>query len=328
MPTAFITGITGQDGSYLTELLLNKGYTVHGLLHRPKALPSSPIAHLAKDPNILDNKLFLHAGTLDGDEHFLRRIIHKAKPHEIYHLGGQTRVAQSFQLADQTAASVGMSTAYLLDIAQTMSEPPKFFLASSCEVFGHASGGAQTEDSPLDPVTPYGAAKAYSQNLVKIYRESFNMHACSGILFNHESPRRSEDFVSMKIARGVAKIKLGQQQELHLGSLQAKRDWGWAPDYVEAMWKMLNHEKPEDYVLATGQLHTVQDMVEKAFACVGLKPENHIRQVSALVRKHEHKPTYGDYTKAKKELEWSHTMSFDQMIEALVESQLELFKDA
>ena len=241
MKRAFITGITGQDGSYLCESLLAKGYEVHGLVHRPDQLPNSHIAHLVQDPKVHKRTLFLHNGAFEDATH-LRRIILMAKPHEFYHLAGQSSPRLSLELPETTVDSVGMGTLRLLEIVRDLPDPPKFLYASSSEVFGSPVHSPQDEMTPLNPTTPYGAAKALSQQLTRIYRTAYGLQTCSAILYNHESPRRSSNFVTMKVARAVARIKKGLQSELILGSLNGQRDWGWAPDYARGMWMMLQVE--------------------------------------------------------------------------------------
>lgn len=240
-PRAFITGITGQDGSYLAELLLDKGYEVHGLVHRPDALPASNIRHLVADANVFNKRLFLHNGAFEDATH-LRRIISRAKPNEFYHLAGQSSPRLSLELPESTVDSIGMATLRLLEILRDLPEPTKFLYASSSEVFGSPPHSPQDELTPLNPTTPYGAAKAFSEHMGRIYRIAYQLPSCSAILYNHESPRRGGGFVTMKIARAAARIKKGLQQELVLGSLEGRRDWGWAPDYVRGMWLMLQQK--------------------------------------------------------------------------------------
>ena len=320
-PRAFITGITGQDGSYLAELLLAKGYEVHGLVHRPDALPASNIRHLVADASLLNKRLFLHNGAFEDATH-LRRIISKAKPNEFYHLAGQSSPRLSLELPESTVDSVGMATLRLLEILRDLPEPTKFLYASSSEVFGSPPHSPQDELTPLNPTTPYGAAKAFSEHMARIYRIAYQMPTCSAILYNHESPRRGGGFVTMKIARAAARIKEGLQQELVLGSLEGRRDWGWAPDYVQGMWLMLQQKSVDDFVLATGELHTVEQLVACAFQCLGLNWRDYVRQDSALLTTVEPVAPCGNPAKAKRLLGWQNTVPFKDMIARLVEFEL------
>lgn len=318
---AFITGITGQDGSYLAELLLSKGYEVHGLVHRPDNLPASNIRHLVADPKVFGRQLFLHNGEFEDATH-LRRIIGKARPDEFYHLAGQSSPRLSLELPESTVDSIGMATLRLLEILRDLPEPAKFLYASSAEVFGSPPHSPQDELTPIAPTTPYGAAKAFSQQMCRIYRIAYRMPTCAAILYNHESPRRSAGFVTMKIARAVARIKRGLQSEVVLGSLEGKRDWGWAPDYVRGMWLMLQQPSVDDFVLATGALHSVQELVECAFNCVGLKWQDHVRQDGSLFTTVEPVASCGNPAKAQRMLGWENTVPFESMIARLVEAEL------
>ncbi|MDF9827426.1 GDPmannose 4,6-dehydratase [Ereboglobus sp. PH5-10] len=317
---AFITGITGQDGSYLTELLLEKGYAVHGLVTPLESAANGNLRHLVADPAILGKRLFLHAGSFEELTH-LRRIIDRTKPDEFYHFAGQSSPRLSFELPEVTANSVGIATLRLLEILRGLQHPTRFFNASSAEVFGTPSNSRQDEQTPVNPATPYGAAKAFAQQMTRIYRTAHKLPACSAILYNHESPRRNESFVTMKIARAAARIKKGLQTELKLGSMTAQRDWGWAPDYVEGMWRMLQADQCDDYILATGELHSVADLVEKAFQCVGLNWRDHVKQDPSLITAAEPVAPCGNPAKAEKQLNWSRTVNFDSMVERLVASQ-------
>lgn len=321
MSRAFITGITGQDGSYLTELLLDKGYEVHGLVHRPDTLPGSNIRHLVADPTLLNKRLFLHNGAHEDATH-LRRIISKARPTEFYHLAGQSSPRLSLELPESTVDSIGMATLRLLEILRDLPEPTQFLYASSSEVFGSPPHSPQDEFTPLNPTTPYGAAKAFSAHMARIYRIAYRMPTCSAILYNHESPRRGGGFVTMKIARAAARIKRGLQQEVVLGSLDGRRDWGWAPDYVQGMWQMLQQPSVDDFILATGEMHSVQEFVETAFACVKLNWRDHVRQDPALLTTVEPVAPCGNPAKAKRLLGWSNRVPFSQMVTLLVESEL------
>lgn len=320
-PRAFITGITGQDGSYLAELLLEKGYEIHGLVHRPDSLSSSNIRHLVADTALLNKRLFLHNGAFEDATH-LRRIISKAKPNEFYHLAGQSSPRLSLELPESTVDSIGMATLRLLEILRDLPEPTKFLYASSSEVFGSPPHSPQDELTPLNPTTPYGAAKAFSQHMARIYRIAYRLPTCSAILYNHESPRRGGGFVTMKIARAAARIKKGLQQELTLGSLEGRRDWGWAPDYVRGMWMMLQQGNVDDFVLATGELHSVEELVSSAFSCLNLNWRDHVRQDPALFTTVEPVASCGNPAKAKRLLGWQNSVPFKDMIARLVESEL------
>lgn len=321
-PRAFITGITGQDGSYLAELLLEKGYEVHGLVHRPDALSMSNIRHLVADSKLLNNRLFLHNGAFEDATH-LRRIIGRAKPNEFYHLAGQSSPRLSLELPESTVDSIGMATLRLLEILRDLPEPTKFLYASSSEVFGSPPHSPQDELTPLNPTTPYGAAKAFSEHMARIYRIAYQLPSCSAILYNHESPRRGAGFVTMKVARAAARIKKGLQQELILGSLAGRRDWGWAPDYVRGMWLMLQQPNADDFVLATGVLHSVEELVARAFECVGLNWRDHVRQDATLLTSVEPVAPCGNSSKAKRLLGWQNTISFEEIVRRLVNSELD-----
>jgi GDPmannose 4,6-dehydratase len=325
MKRAFITGITGQDGSYLAELLLARDYEVHGLVHRPDSLPASHIGHLVADPALLNKRLFLHNGSFEDATH-LRRLISRAKPDEFYHLAGQSSPRISLDLPEATMDSVGMATLRLLEIIRDLATPTKFLYASSSEVFGSPPYSPQDELTPLNPTTPYGAAKALSQQLSRIYRIAYKLPACSVILYNHESPRRSGNFVTMKVARAVARIKKGLQSELHLGSLAGLRDWGWAPDYVQGMWLMLQADPVDDFVLATGHLHSVRQFVERAFAAAGLDWEKYVKFDAALVTTVEPVASCGNPAKARRLLGWENTVPFDEMVSRLVQSESDKLK--
>ena len=321
MSRAFITGITGQDGSYLAEFLLERGYEIHGLVHRPDTLPASNIRHLVADPRLLNKRLFLHNGAHEDATH-LRRIISKAKPTEFYHLAGQSSPRLSLELPESTVDSIGMATLRLLEILRDLPEPPKFLYASSSEVFGSPQHSPQDELTPVNPTTPYGAAKAFSQQMARIYRIAYGLQTCAASLYNHESPRRGAGFVTMKIARAAARIKKGLQQEVVLGSLEGQRDWGWAPDYVRGMWQMLQQPTVDDFILATGQLHTVQDLVRGAFDCVGLNWRDHVRHDAGLITTVEPVAPCGNPVKARRLLGWENTVAFNEMIARLVEFEL------
>jgi GDP-D-mannose dehydratase len=320
MGRAFITGITGQDGSYLCELLLEKGYEVHGLVHRPDTLAHSNIAHLIANPAIMGKQLFLHNGAYEDATH-LRRIISRARPTEFYHLAGQSSPRLSLELPESTVDSIGMATLRLLEILRDLPDPPKFLYASSSEVFGSPPHSPQDEHTPVNPTTPYGAAKAFSQQMARIYRIAYGLQTCAVILYNHESPRRNSNFVTMKVARAAARIKKGLQKDVTLGSLGGRRDWGWAPDYVRGMWLMLQQATVDDFVLATGELHSVEELVADAFACVGLNWRDYVKYDTALVTAVEPMAPCGNPAKARRELGWENTVKFEDMVSRLVESQ-------
>jgi GDPmannose 4,6-dehydratase len=319
--TALITGITGQDGSYLAELLLGKGYTVHGVVRRTSNLLRSRIEHLRRDENVYDKRLFLHYGDL-SDGTTLRRIFSRVQPAEIYHLAGQSHVGLSFEIPESTCDEIGMATLRLLEIARDQAEPGKIYHASSSEIFGNATESPQTETTPLLPSSPYGCAKAFATQLVRVYRDSYGLFVCNGILYNHESPRRGENFVTRKIARAVARIARGLDHELFLGNLDTRRDWGRAQDYVAAMWLMLQHEKPDDYVVATGETHSVRDFVEAAFDVVKLPSEKYVKHDRAFDRPSEPARLVGSPGKIKKTLGWQPTGSFAGLVREMVEAEV------
>jgi len=319
--TALITGITGQDGSYLAELLLEKGYAVHGVVRRTSNLLRSRIEHLRGDDNVYGKSLFLHYGDL-SDGTTLRRIFSEVQPDEIYHLAGQSHVGLSFDIPESTCEEIGMATLRLLEIARDQGRPVKFYHASSSEIFGNATESPQTENTPLRPASPYGCAKAFATQLARVYRESYGLFVCNGILYNHESPRRGENFVTRKIARAVARIARGLDQELSLGSLESRRDWGRAQDYVAAMWLMLQQEKPADYVVATGETHSVRDFVEAAFAVVNLPSAKYVKRNPAFDRPADPARLVGSPEKIKTELGWEPRGSFNDLVREMVEAEL------
>ncbi len=319
---ALITGITGQDGSYLTELLLEKGYAVHGIVRRTSNLLRSRIEHLRRDDEIYGKSLFLHYGDL-SDTTTLRRIFREVKPSELYHLAGQSHVGLSFELPESTCDEAGMATLRLLEIVRDQSPNVRFYHASTSEIFGNASESPQTEETPMRPTSPYGCAKAFATQLAHVYRQSYGMFVCNGILYNHESPRRGENFVTRKIACSAARISRGLDVDLVLGNLESKRDWGRAQDYVVAMWLMLQHEKPDDYVVATGETHSVRDFVEAAFKVVDLPWKKYVKQDSAFDRPIEPARLVGCADKIRKTLGWKPSGSFEQLVREMVEAELE-----
>ncbi|MDB6040046.1 MAG: GDP-mannose 4,6-dehydratase [Verrucomicrobiales bacterium] len=323
MPRALITGITGQDGSYLTELLLDKGYEVHGIVRRTSSLDRSRLDHLYSDPNIYGKRLFLHYAELN-DSTTLRRILNKTSPEEIYHLAGQSHVGLSFEIAESTCEMTAMGTLRLLEMIRDLPSPPRFFHAASSEIFGEPKESPQDEETPFSPVNPYGAAKAFITNMVSISRRAFKLFACNGILFNHESPRRGENFVTRKICHAAAAIKLGRQTELLLGDTSAKRDWGDARDYVRGMWLALHHETPEDFIFATGKLHSVQDVVENAFETAGLDWKKHVKQDQRFMRHSEPGRLVGNPAKAKRVLGWEAKNSFKNLIAEMTQAEIDI----
>ncbi len=321
MPRALITGITGQDGSYLTELLLSNGYEVHGVVRRTSNLDRSRLHHLYHDAAIYGKRLFLHYAELDDATTF-RRLLMKAAPDEMYHLAGQSHVGLSFEIPESTCDMTAMGTLRLLEIIRDLPQRPKFFHASSSEIFGRPTQTPQDETTPFAPVNPYGCAKSFATQMVSVYRQTYGLFAVNGIMYNHESPRRGENFVTRKICRAAAAIRLGQQKELPLGDTTAQRDWGDARDYVRGMWLSLQHEQPEDFILATGQIHSVQEVVETAFAAVGLDWRNFVKQDARLLRPAEPMRLLGNAAKAKRLLGWEPKTSFRALIEEITRAEL------
>jgi len=327
MPRALITGITGQDGSYLTELLLEKGYEVHGMVRRTSSLERSRLVHLFHDPQIYGQRLFLHYADLD-DPTTMRRTLNAVAPDELYHLAGQSHVGLSFEIPESTCEMTAMGTLRLLEMVQDMRQRPRFFHASSSEIFGQPAQAPQDENTPYAPVNPYGCAKAFAAQMVTIYRKTFGHFAVNGIMFNHESPRRGENFVTRKICRAAAAIKLGKQKDLMLGDTSAKRDWGSARDYVQGMWLSLQHATAEDYIFATGKLHSVQDVVETAFATVDLDWRQHVRKDNRLLRPAEPQRLCGNASKARRLLNWEPATSFRQLIDEMTRAELAALSEA
>ena len=319
--TALLTGITGQDGSYLTELLLNEGYTVHGVVRRTSNLLRSRIDHLRRDETLYGRRLFLHYADL-ADGTTLRRIFRQVAPDEVYHLAGQSHVGLSFEIPESTCDEAGMATLRLLEIARDQPQPVRFYHASSSEVFGDAAESPQTEETRFRPTSPYGCAKAFATQVCRVYRESYGLFVCNGILYNHESPRRGENFVTRKIARGAARIARGLDEELVLGSLGSRRDWGHARDYVRAMWLMLQHTRADDYVVATGETHSVGEFVEAAFGAAGIPWQQYVRHSPAFDRPNEPTNLVGSPAKMKAALGWTPQASFDDIVREMVEAEL------
>ena len=314
MKKALITGITGQDGSYLAELLLEKGYEVHGIMRRNSTFTTGRIEHIF-------DQIELHYGDL-ADSSSLQHIISKVQPDEVYNLAAQSHVKVSFDVPEYTADVTGTGTLRLLEAIRTAAPQAKFYQASSSEMFGKVLEVPQTEKTPFYPRSPYGAAKVYSYWITKNYRESYDMFACNGILFNHESPRRGETFVTRKITRAVAAIKAGKQDKLYLGNLDAKRDWGFAGDYVEAMWLMLQADKPDDYVVATNETHSVKEFCQIAFEHVGLDWEKYVEVSEKYFRPAEVDLLIGDPAHAKKQLKWEPKVSFEELVKMMVDADL------
>ena len=319
---ALITGITGQDGSYLAELLLSKGYEVHGLIRRSSTFNTDRIDHIYQDPHLPGIKLHLHYGdlTVSGQ---MADLIYNLQPDEIYNLGAQSHVRVSFDMPEYTGDVTGLGTVRLLEAIRKTGVKTKFYQASSSEMFGSAPA-PQNEQTPFEPRSPYAAAKVYAYWLVKNYREGYNLFASNGILFNHESPRRGETFVTRKITRAATRIKLGLQEKLYLGNLKAKRDWGFAGDYVETMWLMLQQDKPDDYIIATGENHSVREFAEKVFQKLELDYEKYIAIDQRYFRPTEVDVLLGDSTKAQNELGWAPKVTFEQLIDMMIEADLEL----
>jgi len=319
---ALITGITGQDGSYLTELLLSKGYEVYGIIQRSSSFNTGRIDPFYEDPNIPDAKLHLIFGDLN-DASSLNKILRTVQPDEIYNLGAQSHVRVSFDIPEYTAEVTAIGTLRLLEAIRETGLTPKFYQASSSEMFGKVQEVPQTETTSFYPRSPYGFSKVFSYWATVNYREAYNLFACNGILFNHESPRRGETFVTRKVTKAAARIKLGIQHELYLGNLDARRDWGYARDYVEAMWLMLQQDKPDDYVIATGETHTIRELLALAFGYLDLDWQKYVIIVPRYYRPTEVDYLIGDASKAKKELGWEPKVSFPDLIKMMVEADLE-----
>jgi GDPmannose 4,6-dehydratase len=320
MKRALITGITGQDGSYLAELLLKKDYEVHGLIRRSSTFNTSRIDHIYKDPHDKDNHFFLHFGDIT-DGVGLANLIRELEPNEIYNLAAQSHVKVSFEMPDFTAQVDAVGTIRILEALRAAKIEARFYQASTSELFG-STPPPQSERSPFSPQSPYAAAKLYSYWVVKNYREAYGLHATNGILFNHESPRRGETFVTRKITMAAARIKLGLQSKLYLGNLDAIRDWGYAPEYVESMWAMMQESSPSDYVIATGVGATVRDFCDAAFTAVGLDYRNHIELDSRYLRPTEVNALVGDTSKAKQVLGWEAKTHWKELAEIMVEADL------
>lgn len=322
VPTALLTGITGQDGSYLTELLLGKGYEVHGIVRRSSSTVRSRLDRLFHDKEVYERRLFLHYADLD-DVTTIRRILMRCQPDELYHLAGQSHVGASFEIPETTCQFTAMGTLKLLEITRDLPTPPKFLHISSSEIFGRPEQSPQTESTPMRPVTPYGIAKTFATQMVTLYRDSFELFACNAICYNHESPRRGESFVTRKISRAAAAISLGLQTELRLGALDGRRDWGFAPEYVEAMWRMLQQDKADDYILATGESHSVEEFLDAAFSSVDLDWRQYVQRDDRYVRPSEVARLVGDASKANAVLGWHATTRLPELASRMVSSDIQ-----
>lgn len=322
MKKALITGITGQDGSYLAEFLLYKGYEVHGIIRRSSTFNTNRIDHLYQDPHLSDVKLFLHYGDL-SDSGQLTNIVYNIKPNEIYHLGAQSHVRVSFDLPEYTGDITGLGTTRILEAIRRSEIKTKFYQASSSEMFGDALA-PQNEETPFRPRSPYAASKVYAYWMVRQYREAYNLFACNGILFNHESPRRGETFVTRKITRGLANIVAKKEKKIFLGNIEAKRDWGYAPEYVEVMWLMLQQDKSDDCVIGTGETHSVKEFLEEAFGYLNLDYKKYIEIDPRYFRPTEVENLRANSAKAKKQLNWSPKISFKDLVKIMVDYDLEL----
>ncbi|MBT5056517.1 MAG: GDP-mannose 4,6-dehydratase [Gemmatimonadetes bacterium] len=322
MKKALITGITGQDGSYLAELLLEKGYEVHGIIRRSSGFNTARIDHLYTDPHVHDVRLFLHHGDI-CDSTNLIRLLYRLQPDEVYHLAAQSHVRVSFDIPEYTADTTAVGTVRILEAIRETGLKTRFYQASSSEMFGKVQETPQKETTPFYPRSPYGCAKVYAHWITVNYRESYDLFACSGILFNHESPRRGETFVTRKITRSVARIKAGLEDSLYLGDLDPKRDWGYAKEYVEAMWMMLQQDQPDDYVIATGETHTVQEFVEEAFQHAGLDWRDFVRHDERYTRPAEVDLLVGDASKAEHKLGWVPQTKFRDLARLMVDADME-----
>ena len=330
MKKALITGITGQDGSYLAELLLEKGYEVHGIIRRSSTFNTQRIDHLYQDPHVNGVRLFLHYGDM-ADSSNLMRIVHEIAPDEVYNLAAQSHVRVSFDSPEFTGDVDALGTMRLLEAIRLTGVKTRFYQASTSELYGKVQEIPQRETTPFYPRSPYGVAKLYSFWAVKNYREAYGLHASNGILFNHESPRRGETFVTRKITRAVSRIKMGLQSELFMGNVNARRDWGFAGDYVEGMWRMLQQDwrmlqqdSPDDYVLATGEMHSVKEFLAEAFGYVGLDWEKYVKHDSRYERPSEVDQLLGDPTKARTVLGWTPKVTFKELVKMMMDADLKL----
>jgi len=321
MKRALITGITGQDGSYLAEFLLAKGYEVHGLMRRASTFNTDRIEHIYQDPHAPNARLFLHYGDLANGEQ-LSNIIYNVKPNEIYHLGAQSHVRVSFDMPEYTGDVTGLGTTRILEAIRRSGISTKFYQASSSEMFGSVLP-PQNENTQFHPRSPYACAKVYAYGMSVNYRDGYGLFICNGILFNHESPRRGETFVTRKITRAIANIVAGKQDKLYLGNLKARRDWGYAPEYVEAMWLMLQQDRPDDYVIGTGEAHSVQEFLESAFAYVGLDWKKFVEIEPRYFRPTETDSLLADASKAQRILGWKPKVTFEELVRIMVDADME-----
>lgn len=326
MKRALITGITGQDGSYLAEFLLGKGYEVHGIIRRASTFNTERIDHLYQDPHVRGTQLFLHYGDLSDSVNMVK-LLHTLQPAEIYHLAAQSHVRVSFDIPEYTADTTGVGTIRILEAIREAGVRPRFYQASSSEMFGKVAEIPQRETTPFHPRSPYGVSKVFAYWATVNYRESYDLFACNGILFNHESPRRGETFVTRKITRAVAYIKAGLQKKLYLGNLDAKRDWGYAKEYVEAMWLMLQQDKPDDYVIATGETHSIREFCEEAFAHANLDWQQYVEFDKRYLRPAEVDILVGDASKAKRVLGWEPRTKFKELVRLMVDADINILED-
>ena len=320
---ALITGITGQDGSFLAELLLSKGYEVHGIIRRSSSFNTQRIDHIYRDEHEVGNRLFLIHGDL-GDSSALNNILRQVQPDEIYNLGAQSHVRVSFDVPEYTSDVTALGTIRILEAIKELGIKPRYYQASSSEMYGLVSEVPQRETTPFHPRSPYGCAKVFAYHATVNYREAYNLFACNGVLFNHESERRGETFVTRKITRAATRIKMGLQEKLYLGNLDAKRDWGYAKDYVEAMYLMMQAEQPDDYVIATGETHSVREFVAEAFSCLDLDWQQHVAIDPWYYRPSEVELLMGDATKARMKLGWEPKVKFKDLVRLMIEHDLKL----
>jgi GDPmannose 4,6-dehydratase len=320
---ALITGVTGQDGSFLAELLLSKGYEVHGIIRRSSSFNTQRIDHIYRDAHDVDNRLFLIHGDL-SDSSALNNILRQVQPDEIYNLGAQSHVRVSFDVPEYTTDVTALGTIRILEAIKELGIKPRFYQASSSEMYGSVLEAPQRETTPFHPRSPYACAKVFAYHATVNYREAYNLFACNGVLFNHESERRGETFVTRKITRAATRIKMGLQEKLYLGNLDAKRDWGYAKDYVEAMWLMMQAEQPDDYVIATGETHSVREFVEEAFGYLDLDWQKHVEIDPWYYRPSEVDFLLGDATKARTKLGWEPKVKFKDLVRLMIEHDLKL----
>lgn len=320
MPVALITGITGQDGSYLAELLLSKGYVVHGIIRRASTFNTARIDHIYQDPHTPKAQLFLHYGDL-ADAEQVSNLMNQLQPAEVYHLGAQTHVRVSFDTPEYTGNTTALGTTRILEAIRRIGNSARLYQASSSEMFGAASP-PQSEETPFRPRSPYACAKVYAYWMVRNYREGYGTYGSNGILFNHESPRRGEIFVTRKVTQALVAIQAHKAKKLYLGSLEAKRDWGYAPEYVECMWKILQEKQPSDFVVGTGESHTVRDFVEQAFDYVDLKPEDYIEADRRYLRPLEPSDLRASPKKAAESLDWKPRISFQDLIKVMIDADM------